>query len=365
MQSHKSSQAANLPAVSRSGNSSPTSIQTLPPSSTATSLPELTAEILKQLPTPIGAKHKVQAYAARKIGTPIREASLPEIIADLTGCATDVLGVEVHKMPDGKSMKMLAGFVQDEYGHLTTASLGLAVTLLVKGELTEKDGKQIKPKDHYQNFSLAFLATWLESFDRYQKAAASEIRKALPAPEDARPKNEVLAFWMSELETRVAILAAYYDWQDNGGRMPENVIAGPMFQYIESKGWFTVSVEKKREIWAAAPAKLKTVVLGDKNVKRLAEMFKAVHDETDAGEDNRFALQTISRAECLLLCFRHWNTGIDPQEVMNLHLCATEIPTQGRITAKVMMGQEPDGTEAEILGSLYNYQGVGSPEQST
>lgn len=324
----------------------------------------MTAEILSQLPTPIGAKHKVQAYAARKIGTPIREASLPEIIADLTGCATDVLGVEAKKMPDGNSMKMLAGFVKEEYGHLTTVSLGLAVTLLVKGELTEKDGKQIKPKDHYQNFSLAFLATWLESFDRYQKAAASEIRKALPAPEDARPKNEVLAFWMSELKTRIAILAAYYDWQDKNGEMPVDIVAAKMFQYIEERGWFSVSREKKKEIWEAAPAKLRSVVLGDKSVKKLAEMFKAVHDETQKREENEYALIAISRAECLLLCFRHWNTGIDPQEVMNLHLCATEIPTQGRITAKVMMGQEPDGTEAEILGSLYNYQGVGSPEQS-
>ena len=297
---------------------------------------------------------KLRVYQSRT-GLKLAQASLADVISILDKMVVR-LGIKDENKPTKPEILELVAYMQMKYGFLHQSEIGIAVELLFDQELKDAAGKVVMP-NAYQNFGLQFLAGWMVGYKIFRNKAIADVRKILPEPEPG-PENEIERYLLSELETRVAILAAYYEYLDFG-RMPEQVIAGTMFQYIEAKEWFTVSSAKKMEIWKEAPQHLKRKLLGGQNTKKLIDMFNAVQKEIDPTE-NQFALQTISRSQCLKLCFRYWNSiDIDAQAKMNLHLCAEEIPEQDFICNQVENGIEPDRAEAEVLAALYNQQNSG------
>ena len=297
---------------------------------------------------------KLRVYQSRT-GLKLAQASLADVISILDKMVVR-LGIKDENKPTKPEILELVAYMQMKYGFLHQSEIGIAVELLFDQELKDAAGKVVMP-NAYQNFGLQFLAGWMVGYKIFRNKAIADVRKILPEPEPG-PENEVERHWLSELETRVAILAAYYEYLDFG-RMPEQVIAGTMFQYIEANEWFTVPNAKKMEIWREAPQHLKRRLLGGPNTTKLMDMFNAAQKEIDLNE-NKFALQTISRAQCLKLCFAHWkNQDTFVQEVMNLHLCGEAIPDQERICYQVESGDEPTGTEGEVLGALYNQSNSG------
>ncbi len=74
------------------------------------------------------------------------------------------------------------------YGKLTTEDLKTALELWLEEKLTTPGGEALSPLQHFQNFSPAYVAQWLNAYGRYRLSAISEIGKILPKEED-KPKT--------------------------------------------------------------------------------------------------------------------------------------------------------------------------------
>lgn len=160
------------------------------------------------------------------------------------------MGITEKNLTGGEQLAEMVLTIQDQYREFTLSDLSNAAALLFTEQLEREPGKPLFATDHYQNFSLAFVCQWLNSYRRFRMQAIQTAQRLLPPPIEPNPTEYDRT--LAEIRFRITVREAYQTFCTNPDSDEFALSYPEIFALLESSGIYRMENEQKRAIWGEA-----------------------------------------------------------------------------------------------------------------